>query len=136
MHKFGIELPKAVKEAFELDKKNGNTLWANTIAKEMRDVHVTFSILPDGQPVPVGYQRIPCHMIFDIKMEDFRRKARLVADGHMTKAPATITYASKVSCETVRIALLMAALSDLNVKVGDVLNAYITAPITCRYRFS
>ena len=34
-HKFGIELPKTVKEAFELDKKNGNTLWANAIAKEM-----------------------------------------------------------------------------------------------------
>ncbi len=48
----------------------------------------------------------------------------------MTKDPATITYASVVSCETVRIALLMAALNDLNVKVGDVLNAYITAPIT------
>jgi hypothetical protein len=49
----------------------------------------------------------------------------------MTKAPATITYASVVvSCETVRIALLMAALNDLNVKVGDVLNANITAPIT------
>ena len=67
-------------------------------------------------------------MIFDIKMEDFRRKARLVAGGHMAKAPATITYASVVSCETVCIALLMAALNDLNVKVGDVLNAYITAP--------
>ena len=129
-HKFGIELPKTVKEAFELDKKNGNTLWADAIAKEMRDVRVAFKILPDGQPAPVGYQRIPCHMIFDIKMEDFRRKARLVAGGHITKAPATITYASVVSRETVRIALLMAALNDLNVKVGDVLNAYITAPIT------
>jgi hypothetical protein len=48
----------------------------------------------------------------------------------MTKALAAITYASVVSCETVRIALLMAALNDLNDKVGDVLNAYITAPIT------
>jgi hypothetical protein len=48
----------------------------------------------------------------------------------MTKAPATITYASVVSRETIRIALLMAALNDLIVKVGDVLNAYITAPIT------
>ncbi len=47
----------------------------------------------------------------------------------MTKAPATITYASVVSCATVRITLLLAALNDLNVKVGDVLNAYITAPI-------
>ena len=129
-HKFGIELPKTVKEAYELDKKNGNTFWADAIAKEMRDVRVAFKILPDGQLAPIGYQRIPCHMIFDIKMEDFRRKARLVAGGHMTKAPATITYASVVSRETVRIALLMAALNDLNVKVGDVLNAYITAPIT------
>jgi hypothetical protein len=48
----------------------------------------------------------------------------------MIKAPATITYASVVSCETVRIALSMAALNDLKVKVGDVLIAYITAPIT------
>jgi hypothetical protein len=48
----------------------------------------------------------------------------------MTKAPATITYASIVSRETICIAFLMAALNDLNVKVGDVLNAYITAPIT------
>jgi len=48
----------------------------------------------------------------------------------MTKALATITYASVVSNETIRIALLMAALNDLNVKVGDILNAYITAPIT------
>jgi hypothetical protein len=48
----------------------------------------------------------------------------------MTNAPATITYASVVSHETVCIALLMAALNDLNVKVGDILNAYITAPIT------
>jgi hypothetical protein len=63
-------------------------------------------------------------------MEDFRCKARLVAGGHMAKAPATITYASVVSRETVHIALLMAALNDLHVKVGDVLNAYITAPIT------
>jgi hypothetical protein len=63
-------------------------------------------------------------------MEDFRCKARLVAGGHRTKAPATITYTSIVSRETVRIALLMAALNDLEVKIGDVLNAYITAPVT------
>ena len=68
-------------------------------------------------------------MVLDVKMEDFKRKARLVAAGHKTKAPATITYASVVSQETVRIALMLAALNDLQVKVGDVLNAYITAPV-------
>jgi hypothetical protein len=42
MHKFGIELPKTVKEALELDKKKGNTFWADAIAKEMKGVCVAF----------------------------------------------------------------------------------------------
>jgi hypothetical protein len=69
-------------------------------------------------------------MIFDIKMTDFSRKARLVAGGHVTEAPAAMTYASVVSRETVRIALTIAALNSLDVKTGDVMNAYITAPVT------
>ncbi len=68
-------------------------------------------------------------MIFDVKMEDFRQKARLVAGGHRTKAPATITYASMVSHETVHLALTIVSLNDLKVKVGGVLNAYITASV-------
>ncbi len=129
-HKFGIEVPKTVKDALDINRRNGNTFWADAIAKEMKDVCVAFKILLDRQSAPIGYQKISCHMIFDIKMEDFRRKARLVAGGHRSKAPATITYASAVSCETVCIALLMAALNDLEVKIGNVLNAYITALVT------
>jgi hypothetical protein len=67
-------------------------------------------------------------MMFDVKMEDFCHKARLVAGGHATKAPATLTYASVMSQETMRIALLMAALNDVDIWAADVLNAYITAP--------
>ncbi len=52
-----------------------------------------------------------------------------MAGGHLTKAPATITYVSVVSRETVHLALTFASLNDLKVKVGDVLNAYITAPV-------
>jgi hypothetical protein len=70
-HKFGIEAPKTVKEALALDCKNCNTLWADAIPKEMKEVCITFNILPDGQSVPIGYQKIPCHIIFDVKMEDF-----------------------------------------------------------------
>ena len=58
-------------------------------------------------------------------MENFRQKARLVAGGHMTTAQAAITYASVVSRESVCIALTLAALNDLEVKVGDVENDYI-----------
>ena len=114
--KFGIALPKNVKEALQLDKENGNTLWADAIATEMKNVKVAFKILNDGEMAPRDHQFVKCHMIFDIKMENFRRKARLVAGGHMTTAPAAVTYASVVSRETVRIALTVAALNDLEVK--------------------
>ncbi|KAL7536195.1 hypothetical protein ACHAXR_006978 [Thalassiosira sp. AJA248-18] len=130
--KFGIELHKTVKEALDLDldQKNGNTLWADAIAKEMKVVRIAFDILPDGSTFPKGYEFMKCHLIFDIKMEDFRRKAQLVAGGHMTSAPATMTHASVVSRETVFLALTIAALNALGVKAADIKNAYATAPIT------
>ena len=129
-HKFGIECPKTVEEALALDKKNGNTLWQDAIALEMKNVRVAFKILEDGQRVPRDHQQIRCHMIFDVKMEDFRRKARFVAGGHTTETPKTLTYASVVGRETVRLALTLAALNDLEVKAADIMNAYITAPVT------
>ena len=55
-------------------------------------------------------------------MEGFWRKARMVAGGHMTTAPSAVTYASVVSRKNVLISLTLAAL-------GDVLNAYINAPV-------
>ena len=53
----------------------------------------------------------------------------MFSGGHMTTAPAAVTYANVVSRETVRIALNLAALNGLEVKCGDVLNAYINAPV-------
>ena len=96
----------------------------------MKNVRIALNILPNGKSAPSGYKQIRCHMIFDIKIEDFRRKARLVAGGHMTEAPKCMTYSSVVSHETIRLALTIAALNDLEVKSGDIMNAYITAPIT------
>ena len=58
-------------------------------------------------------------MVFEIKIKDFRRKARLVAGGHMTDAPKCMAYSSIVSRDTVRLALMIAALNDLDVKDGD-----------------
>ena len=79
----------------------------------MKNVRVAFQILDENEEVPIGYKFIRCHMIFDVKMEDFRRKARLVAGGHMADTPAAITYASVVSRESVRLALMLAALIAL-----------------------
>ena len=47
----------------------------------------------------------------------------------MTTTSASVTYASAVSRETVRMALMLAALNDLDVQCGDVMNAHITAPV-------
>ena len=69
-----------------------------------------------------------CHMIFDVKFgENFRHKARLVAGGHMTDTPNTLTYSSVVSRDSVRIALTIAALNELRVMACDIQNAYLTA---------
>jgi hypothetical protein len=69
-------------------------------------------------------------MIFDVKMEDFWRKARFVAGGHTTDNPHAMNYARVVSRESVRVALILAALNDLDVKIADIENAYLMAPIT------
>jgi hypothetical protein len=52
-----------------------------------------------------------------------------MAVGHTTDAPHVMTYASVVSRESVRIALTLAALNDLDVMMGDIENAYLNAPI-------
>jgi hypothetical protein len=132
-HKFGIKVPRSVTEAYALNKKNGNTLWADSIAKEMKNVRIAFKILANGEKVPIGFQRMRCHMIFNIKMEDLRQKSRLVAGGRMTDAPVTTTFASMVSRKTVRIFLTLAGLNNLQVKVSDIENAYITARILRKF---
>ena len=56
------------------------------------------------------------HMIFDIKMDGkFTRKERLVANGHNTNTPSSMTYLSVVSIDSVRLALLIASLNDMDI---------------------
>jgi hypothetical protein len=69
---------------------------------------------------PPTYKEIRCHMIFDVKMEDFRRKARFVAGEHTTDTPHAMTYASVFSRESVRVKLTLDALHDLYVKMADI----------------
>ena len=119
-----------MKNAKSLDIKNGNTYWQDAIAKKIKAVRIAFKILHGEERIQPAHQHIRCHIIFDVKMEDFRRKARYVAQGNNTEVPATLTYASVVSRESVIIALTLAALNDLEVKTGDIQNAYLTAPVT------
>jgi hypothetical protein len=87
-------------------------------------------LLIEKNQSPPTYQEIRCHMIFDVKMEPFRRNARFDAGGHTTDTPHAMIYSSVVSRVSAMIALTLAALNDLEVKMADIENAYPTAPIT------
>ena len=128
-HKYGIRIPKSIKEAMEIDKELGNTLWMDAIRLEMRNVRIAFEEY-DGDPnALIGYTQITGHLVFDVKLgENFRRKARYCADGHKTGAPASVTYSTVVSRDSVRILLTVAALNELDILGADVQNAFLTAP--------
>jgi hypothetical protein len=122
-------VPKAFADCLRIDKENGNTWWQDAVCKEMAKVRIAFQVIGNNENPPPTYQEIQCHLIYDVKMENFQRKAWFVAGGHTTEMPDSITYASVVSRESVRIALTLAALNDLEVKTTDIENAYLTAPV-------
>jgi Reverse transcriptase (RNA-dependent DNA polymerase) len=93
----------------------------------MKVIMPAVKILDEGAPPPIGFQQIPCHIVFDIKI-DYTRKARFVAGGHVTNPPSTQTYASVVSRESVRIALLIESLNDMDIMTADIQGAYLNAP--------
>ncbi len=74
-----------------------------------------------------GYKKILWHVVWDIKM-DFTRKAWYVAGSHCTDPPKSITYSSVISRQSVRVALFLAALNDMDVQVTNIGNTYLTAP--------
>jgi hypothetical protein len=125
-HKYGIELPHSVKEALRIDQITQTTFWQDAIEKEMRNVLMAFEYPENGKP-PIGYKKIECHMIFDVK-STLTRKARMVAGGHLTDPPKDAVFSSVVTRDSVRIAFTVAALNDLDVLAGDVQNAYLNAP--------
>ena len=61
-HKYGIWIPKSVKEAYEIDKANGDNIWTAAIQKEMPKIIDAVAVY-DGDPKHlVGYQQITGHI--------------------------------------------------------------------------
>ena len=79
-YKFGVQIPRDVKEAYELDHQNGNTFWADAIQSELNQLfkYDTFHGKGQLQKTPNGYQPIRCHFVFDVKQSG-KHKARFVA---------------------------------------------------------
>ena len=54
MRKHGIELPRDIEHARELDTKNENRIWQDAMNKEMSNSGVAFEILEKDEKTPKG----------------------------------------------------------------------------------
>ena len=67
---YGIKVPKSAKQALEFDKQNGNTMWEDSIKKEMKALYdmETFRFLPGSHKFKPedGWQFAPLRMIMGI----------------------------------------------------------------------
>ena len=127
--KFGVEVPKNPAHALAIDKQNGTSGWKESIKKELDQIHdfKTFKVVPDDEPMPLGYKRIPYHIIHDVKF-DGRLKSRLVAGGHRSpEIHKEDRFSTVVSMEAVRIGFMLAKLNGLQVCAGDIGNAHLNA---------
>jgi hypothetical protein len=128
--KFGIEVPKTWDDCVRLDKENSNTLRQDAVRKETKNARIAFKIINGDKAIPPMYQYTTCHIIFDMKMEDFWCYAHFGVEGHVTDNPHAMMYASFVPRESVCIALGLADLNDLDVMMVDIKNEYMMVPIT------
>ena len=127
--KFGIEIPNNVRHALLLDKKNNNNAWGEAILKEMNALTKAqvWDFKPPNHKLEQGYQFAPLTLIFDVKQEDLRRKARLVAGGHVVDSSMYESYASVVQTRTIRILETIAMNENLKFVTGDISNAFVQA---------
>ena len=124
-YKFGVRLPRSAKEAYDIDKANGNTLWADSMKLEVDALHKYDTFIDKGKINHFeGYKKIPLRMVFDCK-NDGRRRSRLVAGGHLTDPNMEDTYSSVVNLRSLRLAILYAEVNKLEIMVGDVSSAYL-----------
>ena len=129
-YKYGFVLARNYEHAMDLDRRNGNTKYADAIATELKqiDEYQTFQDLGPATKTrpPEGYKRIRVHLVFDIK-HDGRHKARLVADGHRTDVPLESVYSGVVTLRGFRLVLFLGELNGLETWSTDVGNAYLEA---------
>ena len=125
-YKFGVEIPRNLKHALELDRINQNNLWGEATEKEVNEIleHATFIVVDDIKKIPKDYLYIPLQFVYDNKF-DGRRKGRLVGCGNFTDPDITEIYSGVVGIEKVRILFLIADANGLIVIAADVCNAYL-----------
>ena len=114
--------------------QHGFQHWQDPMDLELSQIH-EYKVLKDtgkaqfhnGKAVtPDGFQKIRVHFVYAVK-HDGRFKARLVADGHLTKEPVESIYSGVVSLRSLRMVVFLSQLNDLEIWGADVGNAYLEA---------
>ena len=130
-YQHGFQVPRDYNDAMRLDKENGNTHWQDAMDLELTQIH-EYKVFRDtgkakfhnGKVVtPDGFQKIRVHFVYAVK-HDGRFKARLVADGHLTKEPVESIYSGVVSLRSLRMVVFLSQLNNLEIWGADVGNAY------------
>ena len=90
-YKFGVKIPRSYAEALKFDHDNGNILWQDAVALELKQIldYDSFRDLGNSAPVPQGFTQISVQFVFGAK-EDGHRKAHLVAHGDFTPEPEEV----------------------------------------------
>ena len=54
---------------FGIDDENCNTLWRDSLNKEIENIKVAFDMIPDGNSPPVNCNKSSGHLIFDMRIK-------------------------------------------------------------------
>ena len=125
-YKHGVEIPKNYKDAVRLDGVNKDGVWQESIDREMSQIKEYEVFRDNGHIAPKGHRKIKVHLVFDCK-HDGRRKARLVANCHLTEIPVESVYSGVVSMRSLRIMTFLAELNKLDLWATNIGNAYLEA---------
>ena len=126
-YKHGWEVPRDYAHALQLDIHNGNNKWKEAIDLEIEQIK-EYQVFKDfGKAVydkntitnaPKRHQKIRVHFVFDVK-HCGKFKARLVADGHLTK-----------EWRNLRLAMFLAEPNNLELWGADAGHAYNLQALT------
>ena len=116
--KYGIRVPRNTKEASHFDIDDRNSIWEDTILKELEEL---MSMSAFRKPLlslcksrAKGCQFLPLQIIFDVRV-DLRRKSRLVIGGHVVDSYGHEIYASIMNSISARIMITATAVNNLEV---------------------
>ena len=113
---FGVKVPRNHEQAVQFDEENGDTLWQDAEKKEI-DQMFEYNVFDDRghrdtASAPDGYKKIRLHLVYACK-HDGRRKARIVAGGHLTDTPVESVYSGVVSLRGIRLIIFLSELTEL-----------------------